>query len=141
MCLYPKLIKNKKNGGMPPACPDERLRYVTAACGDCLECRQQKQRAWKVRMNEELRQEPNAYFLTLTITDENYAILNSNELFIYVSAFDRLGNLQLGFFTSSISPNYRRYDLPAGPQNLVNGGKDIKRQKKYGNLTNNVKNK
>ena len=50
------------------------------------------------------------------------SILNSNELFIYVSAFDRLGNLQLGFFTSSISPNYRRYDLPAGPQNLVNGG-------------------
>ena len=83
MCLYPKLIPNrrylpnKKNGGVPPACPDERLRYVTAACGDCLECRQQKQRAWKVRMNEELRQEPNAYFLTLTITDEHYAILKN----------------------------------------------------------------
>ena len=77
MCLYPKLIKNrryvpnKKNRGVPPQCPDERLRYVTTACGDCLECRQQKQRAWKVRMNEELRQEPNAYFLTLTITDEH----------------------------------------------------------------------
>ena len=33
MCLYPKLIKNrryvpnKKNGGVPPQCPDERLRY------------------------------------------------------------------------------------------------------------------
>ena len=39
MCLYPKLIPNKrylptkKNGGVPPVCPDERLRYVTAACG------------------------------------------------------------------------------------------------------------
>ena len=83
MCLYPKLIlnrrylPNKKNGGVPPACPDERLRYVTAACGDCLECRQQKQRAWKVRMNEELRNEPNAYFLTLTITDEHYAVLKN----------------------------------------------------------------
>ena len=39
MCLYPKLIKNrryvpnKKNGGVPPQCPDERLLYVTAACG------------------------------------------------------------------------------------------------------------
>ena len=37
MCLYPKLIKNrryvpnKKNGGVPPQCPDERLLYVTAA--------------------------------------------------------------------------------------------------------------
>ena len=45
MCLYPKLIKNrryvpnKKNGGVPPQCPDERLLYVTAACGDCLECK------------------------------------------------------------------------------------------------------
>ena len=50
MCLYPKLIKNrryvpnKKNGGIPPQCPDERLRYITAACGKCMECRQQKQR-------------------------------------------------------------------------------------------------
>ena len=41
MCLYPKLIPNKrylptkKNGGVPPVCPDERLRYVTAACGYC----------------------------------------------------------------------------------------------------------
>ena len=40
MCLYPKLIRNKKylptkkkNGGVPPQCPDERLYYVTAACG------------------------------------------------------------------------------------------------------------
>ena len=59
MCLYPKLIKNrryvpnKKNGGVPPQCPDERLLYVTAACGKCMECRQQKQRQWLVRMSEE----------------------------------------------------------------------------------------
>ena len=37
MCLYPKLILNKrycstkKNKGVIPPCPDERLRYVTAA--------------------------------------------------------------------------------------------------------------
>ena len=78
MCLYPKLIPNKrylptkKNGGVPPICPDERLRYVTAACGDCYECRRQKQRQWVVRMSEENRQTPNAYFLTLTINDESY---------------------------------------------------------------------
>lgn len=78
MCLYPKLIKNrryvpnKKNGGVPPHCPDERLLYVTAACGKCMECRKQKQRQWLVRMSEELRQEPNAYFLTLTIDDNSY---------------------------------------------------------------------
>ena len=83
MCLYPKLIlnrrylPNKKNGGIPPVCPDERLRYVTTACGDCLECRKQKQRAWKVRMNEEMRNNPNAYFMTLTIDDKSYATLKA----------------------------------------------------------------
>ena len=83
MCLYPKLIlnrrylPNKKNGGIPPVCPDERLRHVTAACGDCLECRKQKQRAWKVRMNEEMRNNPNAYFMTLTIDDKSYATLKA----------------------------------------------------------------
>ena len=57
MCLYPKLIKNrryvpnKKNGGVPPQCPDERLLFVTAACGKCMECRKQIQRQWLVRMS------------------------------------------------------------------------------------------
>lgn len=83
MCLYPKLILNKrylptkKNGGVPPACPDGRLKYITAACGKCMECRQQKQRQWLVRMSEELRQEPNAYFITLTIDDKSYSELSN----------------------------------------------------------------
>ena len=51
---------------------DERLRYVTAACGKCYECRKQKARAWLVRMSEETRQNPNALFVTLTITDKWY---------------------------------------------------------------------
>ena len=78
MCLYPKLIlnrrylPNKKNGGIIPECPDERLRYVTAACGKCYECRKQKAKAWQVRISEETRQNPNALFVTLTITDEWY---------------------------------------------------------------------
>ena len=70
MCLYPKLILNKKytttkkNKGVVPPCPDERIRYVTAACGECYECRKQKQRAWVTRMTEELKQNPNAGFYT-----------------------------------------------------------------------------
>ena len=78
MCLYPKLIlnrkylPNKKNGGIPPKCPDERLRYVTAACGKCYECRKQKARGWLVRMEEELRHNPNAIFITLTLEDKWY---------------------------------------------------------------------
>ena len=78
MCLYPKLIKNKryyktkKNKGVVPPCPDERLRYVTAACGKCFECMKQKGRAWQVRLSEEIRQNPKAIFVTLTISDESW---------------------------------------------------------------------
>lgn len=78
MCLYPKLIKNKKytsnkkNGGNVPVCHDNRLLYVTAACGKCYECRKQKARAWQVRMAEEIRNNQNAIFVTLTINEENY---------------------------------------------------------------------
>lgn len=84
MCLYPKLILNKryipnrKNGGVPPVCPDSRLRQVTAACGKCFECRQQKARAWLVRMQEEFRQNPNAIFVTLTINEEWYVKIKEN---------------------------------------------------------------
>lgn len=82
MCLYPKLIlnrkylPNKKNGGTPPKCPDERLRYVTAACGKCYECRKQKSRAWLVRMQEELRHDNNAIFVTLTFEDKWYQTIS-----------------------------------------------------------------
>lgn len=82
MCLYPKLIQNKKyqpnkkNNYNPPVCTDERLRYVTASCGHCLECRQQRARGWQVRMCEELKDEPNAIFVTLTIDDEKYKKLS-----------------------------------------------------------------
>jgi hypothetical protein len=81
MCLYPKLIQNRryvpnrKNGGVPPVCPDNRLRQVTAACGRCYECRKQKANAWLVRMEEEWRANPHAIFVTLTIDDENFSKL------------------------------------------------------------------
>ena len=42
-----------------------------------MECRKQIQRQWLVRMSEELRQEPNAYFITLTIDDKSYSELSN----------------------------------------------------------------
>ena len=67
-----KVLQYQKNGGIIPECPDERLRYVTAACGKCYECRKQKARGWLVRMEEELRHNPNAIFITLTLEDKWY---------------------------------------------------------------------
>ena len=68
-------MPTKKNKGVVPPCPDERLRYVTAACGKCYECKKQKGRAWQVRLSEEIRNDPNAIFVTLTISDESWDIL------------------------------------------------------------------
>lgn len=76
MCLYPKYFKNpkylpnKKNKGKPPVCNDRRLLYIPAKCGCCIECRKEKQREWRVRLEEEIRSNF-GYFTTLTISPEN----------------------------------------------------------------------
>ena len=75
MCLYPVFVKNpkykpnKKNKGKPPICKDKRLLYIPTKCGYCIECRKQKQREWRVRLEEELRSNY-GYFITLTISPE-----------------------------------------------------------------------
>ncbi len=80
MCLYPtwginpKYKPNKKNGGNPPKCEDGRLLYVPFKCGKCIECRKQKQREWRVRLAEELK-DNFAYFVTLTISDQGLQYL------------------------------------------------------------------
>ena len=45
----------KKNQGNVPKCKDERLRYVPAKCGKCIECRREKARNWRIRLAEELK--------------------------------------------------------------------------------------
>ena len=76
MCLYPKLIKNrkyianKKNGGIIPAVSDNRVLLVPVGCGKCMECSKQKSNNWKVRLNEEIKEHKNGQFITLTFSDE-----------------------------------------------------------------------
>lgn len=77
MCLYPKLIKNpkyranKKNGGQAPPITDNRVQYVPIGCGKCIECRRQKAREWQIRMSEEIRENKNGKFVTLTFSNES----------------------------------------------------------------------
>ena len=84
MCLYPKYFKNpkylpnKKNKGKPPICKDRRLLYIPAKCGCCIECRKEKQREWRVRLEEELRSNY-GYFITLTISPEGIKDLEERE--------------------------------------------------------------
>ncbi|AYP28850.1 MAG: putative replication initiation protein [Microviridae sp.] len=81
MCLYTKYIMNpkykpsKKNGGHPPECTDERLRYIPAKCGRCIECRKQKKSEWIMRLSEEVRNDSSCQFVTLTFNDEAFGIL------------------------------------------------------------------
>ena len=76
MCLYPKLlknrkyIKNKKNGGEIPPLDDERKRYVPVGCGKCMECRNMKAREWSVRLQEEIRTDKRGKFITMSFDDE-----------------------------------------------------------------------
>ena len=82
MCLYPTYIKNpkykpnKKNNGKPPICKDRRLFYIPTKCGCCIECRKEKQREWRVRLEEELRTNF-GYFTTLTISPEGIKEIES----------------------------------------------------------------
>ena len=75
MCLYPKLIKNrkylanKKNGGNVPELEDDRVLYVPVGCGNCIECKKKKKREWQVRLQEELKVSKGV-FITLTFSDE-----------------------------------------------------------------------
>lgn len=75
MCLYPKLIDNKKyipnekNGGNVPIVKDARTLKVPVGCGNCIECRKKKSREWQVRLNEEIRVNKNAHFVTLTFSE------------------------------------------------------------------------
>lgn len=81
MCLYPRLFYNKKyratkkNGGFIPTIRDERVKFITAACGHCIECREQKARAWTLRLSEELKVSNYSYFVTLTYSDESLKLL------------------------------------------------------------------
>ena len=77
MCLYPRLIKNrkyvanKKNGGNVPPVKDPRVIWVPVGCGRCMECRKQKSREWKVRLLEEIKHDKRGQFITLTFSNES----------------------------------------------------------------------
>lgn len=94
MCLYPKLIynkkyvPNKKNGGKVPPVSDKRVLYVPVGCGRCIECKKQKKREWQVRMLEDIKSNKNGIFVTLTFSNESLLKLD-NEIEKGITAYDR----------------------------------------------------
>ena len=77
MCLYPRIIKNrkytktKKNKGNIPTIKDKRVLHVPVGCGNCMECRKQKARQWQVRLSEEIRETKEGKFVTMTFSEES----------------------------------------------------------------------
>lgn len=77
MCLYPTMginkryTETKKNGGVIPAVYDKRAMAIPYACGNCMECRKQKAREWKVRLQEDIKDYKNGIMITLTFSTES----------------------------------------------------------------------
>lgn len=77
MCLYsnlvfnPKYKSNKKNGGIIPPVNDIRTLYVPVGCGNCIECRKARARGWQVRLLEDIKENKNGIFVTLTFNTKS----------------------------------------------------------------------
>lgn len=77
MCLYPRLInnpkykENKKNGGNIPIPRDPRTIFLPVPCGHCMECHRKKKNEWKIRLTEEIKDNKNGLFVTLTFSNES----------------------------------------------------------------------
>lgn len=72
MCLYPTRIENPRYKNMPNVHP--AIKYVTAKCGMCYECRKARAAEWRQRLEEEMRQPrypgTTRLFITFTISNE-----------------------------------------------------------------------
>ncbi|MDE6630433.1 MAG: hypothetical protein K2K11_03330 [Bacteroidales bacterium] len=55
---------------------DYRTEYVPIGCGECIECRKQKARAWQVRLSEEIRTDSSGAFVTLTFSEDELTKLH-----------------------------------------------------------------
>lgn len=77
MCLYPKLVRNKKyvpnksNKGIVPLMGDNRVEFIPVGCGKCYLCMRKKARNWQVRLNEEIKDNRNGKFVVLTFSNES----------------------------------------------------------------------
>ena len=112
MCLYPKLIKNrkyqpnKKNKGIIPHMKDPRLNYVPVACGRCMECAKATARTWQTRLSEEIKKPIKAIFVTLTFSDyENSKLYNEIKDVSYYDIDNRIATKAVRRFTEL----YRKY--------------------------------
>ena len=98
MCLYPKLIENrkykptKKNGGIVPPLLDPRTAFVPIGCGKCIECKKQRASNWRIRLMEDIRTNKIAKFVTMTFSDESLVELEEEVKRINKKQHDEIKN-------------------------------------------------
>ena len=79
MCLFPKTIlnpkykPNTKNGGIAPVPLHHKMLFVNVGCNKCIECKKQRSRSWQIRLLEDIKQNKNGHFITLTFSNERYS--------------------------------------------------------------------
>lgn len=79
MCLYPKLMRNKRYTEGGPIPSDERLLYTPIKCNNCKQCNKQKADAWRKRLIDELTiNKTKAYFVLLTYSTESLLEIHSS---------------------------------------------------------------
>lgn len=70
---------NKKNGGIIPHMADKRLSQINVPCGQCYICRKKKAREWRMRISEDIKENPNCKIVLLTFSTESLIKLTSHE--------------------------------------------------------------
>lgn len=94
MCLYNEYMINKKythtakNMGNIPEILDSRVKYVPIGCGRCIECKKKKAREWQIRLLEDIKENKNGKFVTLTFSDESIAKLSETEKLINIKGYE-----------------------------------------------------
>jgi len=71
-------MPNKKNGGVVPAVFDKRMLEVPIDCGYCMQCMKKKSREWSIRLQEEIKENTNGVFVTLTLSNESVKKLDAD---------------------------------------------------------------
>lgn len=130
MCLYeteminPKYMINKKNKGVVPIPKDKRLKYIKTGCGWCKECRAKIARDWLIRLNEEIKTNINAQFVTLSLSVESIIKLEED---IYKTGYkgisENIGqtdvNILAGFAVRRWAERWRKHNKRAPRHFLV----------------------
>lgn len=94
MCIYgrygqnKKYTANQKNGGIIPECKDDRTLLIPIGCGKCIECKNQKAKNWQVRLLEDVKDNRNGVFVTLTFSDSEMKKLDK-EIDIKIQGYAR----------------------------------------------------